>query len=200
MVLERYNEAVWPLQIVAYILGILALYFVIKKNKYSNQIILAILSFYWFWNGIVFCPFWAPTYNFAYLFAAFCIIQGVLFMIAIFKSNISFGLPSNLYSIIGIVFIVYAMVGYQVFGYFLGHVYPKFFPFGLVPCPTTIFTFGLFLLTDKKFPRYYLVVPFIVALGGFLAAYKGVLEDIGLIIAGFVGTYLLLQRDKKTDR
>jgi hypothetical protein len=201
MILERYNLIVWPMQILAYFFGILALVFVFKKNKYSNQIILTVLSLYWLWNGIIFCPiFWAPTYNFAYLFAAFCIIQGILFIIAIFKCNISFGLYSNLYTIIGIVFIIYAMVGYLIFGYFLGHVYPKFFPFGLVPCPTTILTFGLFLLTDKKVPRYYLIVPFIIALGGFLAAYKGVLEDIGLIIAGFLGTYLLLQRDKNTDQ
>jgi len=197
MVLERYNLSIWPLQIFAYLFGIVALFFSIKRTKYSSKIILAILSFYWFWNGIVFCPiFWAPTYKFAYLFGAFCIIQGFLFLSGIFKSNFSIGLRSNLHSIIGILFLVYAMAGYQLVGYFLGHVYPKFFPFGLVPCPTAIFTFGLFLITDKKFPKYYLIVPFIVAMGGFLAAYRGILEDIGLIIAGLLGTIMIVQRDR----
>jgi hypothetical protein len=88
------------------------------------------------------------------------------------------------------------MVGYQVFGYFLGHVYPKFFPFGLVPCPTTIFTFGIFLMAVKKFPKYYIIVPFILAMGGLLAVYKGILEDVGLIIAGLVGTVIILLSDK----
>ena len=198
MVLERYNLSIWPLQIFAYLFGIVALFFSIKRTKYTNKIVLAILSLYWFWNGIVFCPiFWAPTYKFAYLFGAFCIIQGFLFLIGIFKSNISINFRANFHSIIGILFVVYAMVGYQLFGYFLGHVYPRFFPFGLVPCPTTIFTFGLFLMTDKKYPKYYLIVPFIVAMGGFLAAYRGILEDIGLIIAGLLGTYLILQRDRR---
>jgi hypothetical protein len=197
MVLENYNLSIWPLQIVAYLFGITVLFCSIKRIKHSNKIILAILSFYWFWNGIVFCLiFWAPTYKFAYLFGAFFIIQGFLFLSGIFKANISINIHSNLHSIIGILFLVYAMAGYQLFGYFLGHVYPKFFSFGLVPCPTVIFTFGLFLITDKKFPKYYLIIPFIVAMGGCLATYRGILEDIGLIIAGLLGTIMIVQRDR----
>lgn len=198
MVLERYNLYIWPLQIFTYFLGILALFFTIKRTKYSDKIILAILSFYWFWNGIVFClMFWAQTYKFAYLFGVVCIMQGFLFLIAVFKSVISMHFQLSSYSIIGLVFVVYAMVGYQLFGYFLGHIYPKFFPFGLVPCPTAIFTFGLFLITDKRLPKYYLFIPFFVAMGGFLAAYKGILEDLVLIITGFLGTAMLLIRDKR---
>jgi hypothetical protein len=194
-VLERYNTDIWPLQIIAYILGIIILFLSLKRNKYSNQVIFAILAFFWFWNGIVFCPFyWAPTYKYAYLFGAFCIIQGFLFLFGVFKPNISFGHFSNFHTIVGILFIVYSMAGYQIFGYFLGHIYPKFFPFGLVPCPTTIFTFGIFLMTSKKFPKVYLLIPLIVSIAGFLAVYRGVYEDIGLIIAGLTGTYLLLRR------
>jgi hypothetical protein len=95
---------------------------------------------------------------------------------------------------VGIVFIIYAMAGYQLLGYSLGHVYPEFFPFGLVPCPTAIFTFGVLLITNKKIPGYYLLIPAIFAAGGFLAVSKGVFEDIGLIIAGLTGSYLLLRR------
>lgn len=196
--LEHYNLTIWPLQILAYFLGILALLFAIKRTKYSNKIISAILSLYWLWNGIVFCPvFWAPTYKFAYLFGVFCIIQGLLFLIPFLKSNLSISFQTNLYSIVGLLMIIYAMFGYQLFGYFLGHVYPRFFPLGLVPCPTAIFTFGLFLMTDRKLPKYYLIIPLIVATGGFLAAYKGVLEDVGLIIAGLLGTALIFIRDIK---
>jgi hypothetical protein len=199
MVLERYNLSIWPLQVFAYIFGFLALFFSFKSTKYSNKIILAVLSFFWLWNGIVFCPiYWAPTYKFAYLFGALCTIQGFLFLIGAIKSNISIRFRANLYSIIGILFIIYAMGGYNLLGYFLGHVYPKSFPFGLVPCPTAIFTFGLFLMTDKKFPKYYLILPFMLSLAGFLAVYKGIVEDIGLIIAGLLGTVLILLRDRNS--
>ena len=199
MVLEQYNLSIWPLQIFAYIFGLLALFFAIKSTKYSNKIILAVLSFFWLWNGIVFCPiYWAPTYKFAYLFGALCIIQGFLFLIGAIKLNMSIRFHANLYSIIGILAVIYAMGGYYLVGYFMGHVYPKSFPFGLVPCPTVIFTFGLFLMADKKFPRYYLIIPFILSLAGFLAVYKGIVEDIGLIIVGLLGTVLILLRDRNS--
>jgi hypothetical protein len=199
VVLEQYNLSIWPLQIFAYIFGLIALFFAIKSTKYSNKIILAVLSFFWLWNGIIFLPiYWAPTYKFAYLFGALYIIQGFLFLIGVIKSNISIRFHANLYSIIGILAVIYAMGGYYLVGYFMGHVYPRSFPFGLVPCPTAIFTFGLFLMTDKKFPRYYLIIPFIFSLAGFLAVYKGIVEDIGLIIAGLLGTALILLRDRNS--
>jgi hypothetical protein len=198
LVLERYNLAIWPLQIFAYIFGFLALFFTIKRFKYSNQIILAVLSFFWLWTGAVFCPiYWAPTYKFAYLFGALCIIQGLLFLTGAVKSEMSFKFRTDQYSIAGILFIIYAIGGYYLVGIFLGHVYPMSFPFGLVPCPTAIFTFGFFLLADKKFPKYYLIIPVIVSLAGILAVYKGILEDIGLIFAGVVGTALILLKDRK---
>jgi len=194
-VLARFNQDIWPLQIVAVVLGILALFLLVKKNKYSDRIILAILAFFWLWNGIVFCPFyWAPIYKYAYLFGAFCSIQGILFLTGVFKPNISFGHLNSLKTTVAIIFIVYAIAGYQILGHLLGHIYPAFFPFGLVPCPTAIFTFGLLLLTNKRVPKYYIIIPAIVSAGGIMAAYKGVYEDIGLIIAGLTGTYLLLRK------
>jgi hypothetical protein len=53
-------------------------------------------------------------------------------------------------------------------------------------------------MADKKFPRYYLIIPFILSLAGFLAVYKGIVEDIGLIIAGLLGTALILLRDRNS--
>ena len=200
-VLAQYNPSIWPLQIFAYLLGILALFFYFKKTKYSERIVLGILSFFWFWNGIIFCPmYWAPSYKYAYMFGALCIIQGFLFMWLSIKSNLPTGIRTKLHFNTGIIFVAYALVGYNIFGFLLNRVYPEFWPFGLVPCPTVIFTFGLFLVMNKKFPKYVLIVPLIFSIAGFLAVYKGILEDIVLIIAGISGTILLLQRHKKTNQ
>lgn len=200
LVFERFNLAIWPLQIISYILGLLAVIFAIKQTKYSIIVVSAILSFYWLWAGIVFCLiYWAPSYIYAYGFSFLCIIQGLLFLMSAIKPKLSDCPRTNLYFTVGIIVVIYAMVVYPVFGYLLGHIYPKFLPLGLVPCPTTIFTFGLFLLLNKKFPRYYLIVPFIVAIASLLAIYKGVYEDIGLFLAGLIGTFLILKRDKRID-
>jgi hypothetical protein len=55
--------------------------------------------------------------------------------------------------------VVFALVLYPVIGYTFGHIYPSSPTFGL-PCPTTIFTFGIFLWSDKRLPVAILVIPF----------------------------------------
>jgi hypothetical protein len=84
-------------------------------------------------------------------------------------------------------------------GYFLEHVYPQSPTFGL-PCPTTIFTFGLLLLTDKNVPIAVLMIPFVWSLIGFTAAFSfGIWEDTGLLVAGLVGTALLVIRNRRVE-
>jgi len=195
-VLEQFNTTIWPMQIVAYLLVISALFFSLKSYKYSQKIALVILSFLWLFNGIVFSLiFWAPSHFFGYVFGISCIVQGLIFLFGLKRSDLSTNSASSIYSIIGIIFVLYAAIGYQVFGYYLEHIYPKFFPVGLVPCPTTIFTFGIFLIISEKIPVRYYIIPLIIALGGFLAAYNGIFEDIGLIILGLLGTYLIIRRN-----
>jgi hypothetical protein len=92
------------------------------------------------------------------------------------------------------------MIGYQVFGYYLDHIYPKFFAVGLVPCPTTILTFGIFVIINAKIPIKYIAIPLVISLGGLLAAYNGIYEDIGLIILGLYGTFLIIKRNSRIER
>lgn len=195
---EAYNIAVWPMQLLAYLLAILALYFTLKSSRNSSRITTAILSFLWLWTGIVFCIFfWGPAYRPAYGFAVLAIIQGVLFSASVSRPRLSFLFEPNVCSVAGMAFIAYAMIGYPLVGSFIGHNYPRVLPLGLVPCPTTIFTFGLLMMTDRKVPRYFLVVPLLLALSAPVPVSLGILEDIGLILAGLVGTITILFRDWK---
>ena len=198
LVLEQYNTTIWPMQIVAYLFVGFAVFFSFRSFKYSQKIVLLILSFLWLFNGIVFSLiFWAPSHFFGYVFGICCIVQGLIFLFNLKGTDLLTNSASSIYSLTGIILVLYAALGYQVFGYYLGHIYPKFFPVGLVPCPTTIFTFGIFLIIHKSIPAKYYVIPLIVALGGFLAAYNGIYEDIGLIISGLLGAYLIIRRNKQ---
>lgn len=195
LILENYNLDIWPLQILSYALGILAVVLAIKSTKYSNRIISLILSAYWLWIGGVFCLiYWSETYDPAFIFGAMIIVQGLIFFNSFLKQNISFSFKPDFYSVFGILLIFYSMIGYQLVGSFIGHTYPHFFPFGLVPCPTTIFTFGLLLWTDRKFSRYIIIIPILCTLPGFLAVYHGILEDIGLIILGLGAAFLIFRK------
>jgi hypothetical protein len=200
LVLESYNLDIWPLQIIAYTLILLVLFILLKPTKYSAKIVSAILSFFWLFTGIVFCfIYWAPNHIFGYIFGICCAAQGLLFLYSIIKSDIAITLPNKTNMLIGILFILYAMIGYQILGYYLDHIYPNFFAVGLVPCPTTIFTFGLFVLINKKIPIKYVAIPFVISLGGFLAVYNGIYEDVGLIILGIWGTILIIKRNSQIE-
>ncbi|MCU0579417.1 MAG: DUF6064 family protein, partial [Desulfobacterota bacterium] len=67
-----------------------------------------------------------------------------------------------------------------------------------VPCPTTIFTFGILLFTSGRLPKTVLAIPFIWSIIGFTAALTlGILEDIGLLVAGLFGTAAIVIWDRK---
>lgn len=195
--LANYNETIWPVQILAYIIAVTAVVACFIKTRYSDRVIMASLVLFWLWNGIVFSAiFWSEIYPYAYLFAALLTSQGLLFAYGMIRSEFSFRFRLNGYSVTGLLFIVYALLVYQLIGMGIGHDYPRFFAPGLTPCPTAIFTFGILLLTDKRFPNYFLAIPIMFALGGIMAALNGIIEDYGLITAGILGTVLLYRRNK----
>lgn len=87
---------------------------------------------------------------------------------------------------------IIALFGYPLLGYLFGHIYPYLRTFG-VPCPTTIFTFGVLICSENKVPKVILLVPFVWSLLGFSAAAKlGIQEDTALLVTGFISTVILL--------
>ncbi len=200
-VFEKYNLAVWPMQIVLVLIAILAIILSIRKKNQSNSGISIILVFFWLWVGIVYhLGFFTSINKAAYFFGVLYIVQGLLFLfVGGLKRKLSFKFEFNFYGIVGSFFILYALVIYPCLGYLLGHVYPKNPTFGL-PCPTTIFTFGLLLWTDKKVPKYVLAIPLVWSIIGFGAALSlGVKEDYGLLIAGVLGSIPIIVRDRRVD-
>jgi hypothetical protein len=154
-VFEQYNQAIWPMHVVAYILGIAALILVVKKTPYSDRSISVILALFWAWVGIVYHLMYFSAINGAALgFGALFIVQAVLWLVfGIIRPKLSFQWETNPYTVIGAVMIVYAMVIYPILGTLLGHGYPRSPSFGVAPCPMVIFTFGLLLLTNATVPK-----------------------------------------------
>ena len=198
-VFKSYNLSIWPFQIFLNIIALFAIIFTIKTYRYSNRINAGILCFLWLWTGIVYhLIFFTSINNAAFIFGAIFIIQALIFIYAgIIKKALSFNSHLNIYGITGAVFIIYALLIYPVLGHLLGHIYPKSPTFGL-PCPMTIFTFGLLLWTDSKIPKYVLIIPFLWSVVGFSAAVNlRIYEDFGLLLAGLLGTILIILKDRK---
>ena len=135
------------------------------------------------------------------LFAMFFVLQGVLFFIAgVFRNNLSFRFRPDLFGLIAGAFFIYALVIYPVLGYWFGRQYPAAPTFGL-PCPTTIFTFGMLLWTERRVPLYLLAIPLAWSFMGFWAAVSlGVKEDFGLLAAGLISSLVIILRDRLSDK
>lgn len=195
-VFATYNQQVWPMQIIAYVLGMVAVLLAFRPIRAASRWIAAILAFFWLWVGLM---FWLPSalqgFTPAYLFCVMFVIQGLLFLPHLLHATISFGTYSRPYTWVGIAMLLYALVGYPLVGMLVGHIYPRTPPFGLTPCPLIIFTFGLFLLTNRKLPKALLVIPFCYSLSGFLWITIGIYEDVGLVLSGFLGILLIRRRE-----
>lgn len=198
-VFARYNQAVWPAQVIANLLALLALFLLSKKTRQADRTINGILAGLWFWMGLVYhLGFFSPINKAAFGFGALFILQGFLFLISgVFKNKISYRFRLDAFSGLGGLFILYGLVIYPILGLYLGHRYPQAPTFG-VPCPTTIFTFGILLWADGKLPKYVLAIPLVWSIIGFTAALTlGILEDIGLLVAGLMGAGAIFIKDRK---
>ena len=79
-VFKQYNEAVFPMHILFYLLGFIIIYSTIKPNQKSNRFINLIMVFFWLWMGIVYhIIFFSLINKLAYLFGSLFIVQGILF-------------------------------------------------------------------------------------------------------------------------
>jgi hypothetical protein len=197
-VFTHYNEGVFPMQILFYLISIFAIYLSLKPNAQTDKIISLIMAFLWVWMGVVYHFIYFTDINkLAYSFGAFFIVQSILFVVfGIFQDKFIFQFTADKYGITGMILMAFALIIYPILGYFFGHIYPSSPTFGL-PCPTTIFTFGILLLNKKKCPLLILIIPFVWSIIGFMAAFQfGIFEDAGLILASLLTMPLLMYRNK----
>ena len=202
-IFANYNSAIWPIQIAAYLLGGVAVSILLLKPRQGDQVISGILAAMWLWTGIGYHGLWFSAINQgAYLFAALFILQGCYLLYAgVHRGEICFGWRPSLAAWLGAAFASYAAIVYPLIGVAVGHHYPELPMFGVTPCPVTIFTLGLLLLTVRPVPRWLLVVPFVWSLiGGSAAVLLNVQQDWLLLASGCIAVALIVFRDHQSMR
>lgn len=196
-VFEKYNQAIYPFQFVLIIVAISTVFLAASRKPFANKLISYLLGFLWLWTGIVYhLVFFTAISPPAYLFGILFIIQGLLFLYeGVVRNRLSFRSSQKSSGIFGAIFIAYSLVIYPFIGYILGRTFPATPTFG-APCPTVIFTFGLLLWTDKRFPLNLLIIPVLWSLVGTSAALSfGIKEDLGLFVAGMIGTIMIIRHN-----
>jgi Family of unknown function (DUF6064) len=188
-VFAQYNERVWPMQVFLNLLALMAVVLLYRARPLESRILSAILAFLWAWMAVAYHFAFFTTINAAAWLLGVVFIAGALWFvrIGVIKGKLQFRLRGGIRGWAGGILIGFALVVYPLLGYVLGHHYPAAPTFGL-PCPSTIFTLGMLLFLSAPVPRSVFVVPLIWAAVGSIAAFQlGVLQDLGLLVAGVVG-------------
>lgn len=186
------------MQTAFYLLALTVILLSIKRIVRADKIINVILSFFWLWMGIVYhLRYFAQVNKAAYLFGGFFILQGLLFFYqGVLKNKWSYKFRFDKFGWVGALLITFALLIYPFLGYTFGHIYPASPTFGL-PCPTTIFTFGILMWVDKRTSLSILIIPFIWSIISFFAALQlGIREDTGLPIAGVLGITMIALKNR----
>jgi hypothetical protein len=194
-VFADYNLGVWPVQVLAYFIGLGMVILLFRRSRAGDRFIGGGLATMWLWTGIAYHWLYFSSINKAALiFGALFVLQGAIFLVATVRGDLRFGQSIGPTAWLGWAFVLYAAVLYPILGLWAGHQYPAMPMFGITPCPVTIFTFGLLLLTIGPVSRWVLVIPFIWSLiGGSAAFLLGVPQDWMLLLSGLALPLIVLR-------
>jgi hypothetical protein len=198
-VFAAYNKAIWPAQIAAYVLGAIAMAALLRPGRISGRVISTILGLMWLCTGVLYhIVFFSSVNKAAFAFGALFVVEGVaLLYFGIVRDALRLAINYDFRAVVGAGFILYASFIYPLIGIATGHSWPALPMFGVAPCPVTIFTFGLLLMTTRRFSRWLLVIPFIWSLiGGSAAIFLDVRQDWLLLVSGFIAVPIIVFRDR----
>jgi hypothetical protein len=195
-VFRLYNEGVWPAQAALLVAGSLVVFAAYRANARSSwrwaQFAIVLLAALWLWTGFTYHKHYFATLTTAgEIFGSFFIAQAVLLLFAAWQDNPNFTPTSRSGAIAGAGVLSYALVIYPAIGVLAGHHYPATPTFG-VPCPTTIFTFGIYCLLPASIPRFAVAIPVLFPMiASYAALGFGVPQDFGLIAAAAIAILVM---------
>ena len=200
-VFEKYNRAIFPVQIILFLLVVFALIAIGSKIKQKDKFVSGILGFLWLWIGIAYhISFFSGINKVAFGFGVLFILQGLFFLWeGVLLYNLKFVFKGSIQAYLGYFFILYGLIVYPIVGYLIEQNLSRTISIGL-PCPTIILTFGFLLLSDKKFSKYLLIIPSLWAVIGISAVIKlGVYQDSMMLIAAIIADVWLIKERSQPD-
>jgi len=183
-VFEQYNSTIYPAQLFLIALGIAAIFLIQSEWPAKNKIISWFIGILWIWMGLIYhIAFFTAINKAAYVFGLIFIFEGILIILNSGNNRITFSFKPTTKVYTGLFFIIFGLIVYPVIGLFIHGTSVPVISLGL-PCPTTIFTFGFFMLAGSKLPKYLLIIPSLWAVVGLSAAINfGVYQDFMILIA-----------------
>lgn len=196
----RYNEAIWPAQIVAYLLCLIAVWRVARPFPGSGRLIATVLGLAWVWTGAVYhMTFFAKINWAAPAFGLLFVLQGLLLFVAgTIRGRLAFRFSNSAHGWLGALLIALAMLLYPLAG---APDWPRVAHVGVAPCPTTLFTLGILLLATPRTPWHLLVIPVLWSLiGGSAALVLDIPQDAALPVAALLTILLAIRKNRGVGR
>ncbi len=204
--LAGYNQAVFPVHVFFYAVGIAAAVFVFARpGKWADVAVKGVLALLWAWLGVFYMLVHYTRVNSAgYTWGVLFLLQAAFFAaeallprefrwdVKIFQVEMG-GIEFRPYAHpylghLGAAVAGWAFVGYPVSALLLHNRWPQFALFGAAT-PVVIYTCGLLLFTFNSRPRWrFNFIPFLWSVVGGLgaAAQWKYYEDYGLFVAGLI--------------
>jgi hypothetical protein len=181
-VFAAFNRDLWP-AVIALWVTTLAITIQLWRIRRAGGGVMALLAAHWLWSGVAYHWLYFRAINpAAAVFAVLFVVQGAIFGWVAWSGKGRIAFERSPRGVLGIGLAGYGLV-YPFVGLALGLQYPRL-PLFAVPCPTTLITAGL-LLMSADVPRAVNVVPILwAAIGSSAALVLGIRADLALLVAG----------------
>jgi len=202
-VLEQYNRAVWPAQIVAVGLGLAAVALAIRPVAGGGRVVGAILAAAWAWIGLTYYLVHMAAIDFAApVLGVVFVLQGVLLAwTGALRGRLGVRFRADAFGWAGMGLALYAVAVQPLVVRLAGHGWPQAPLFGVAPCPTAIFTLGVLLWADGRTPLHLVAIPVLATLYcGAVAWLLDLPEELALPLAGLGGLSLILVKSRWRSR
>ncbi|MFP4616142.1 MAG: DUF6064 family protein [Thiohalorhabdus sp.] len=186
-VYAAYNQALWPLSLLGGLLGLAVVVLYIARPPWADRGVAGILAVFWLVVGGVYHLTYFTTINpLAYAYAALFLVQGALLAWdGVWQGRWRLGPATGWRGWLAALLAGYALVLQPLASLVGPRDYADIPLAGVAPCPTTLLTLAMLLLTAGGPPWRLLAIPLAwTGIGGSAAVLLGVPQDYGLIVAG----------------
>ena len=194
-VFRDYNTKTWPAPLILPFVGLAGAWLLLSARASARRTALLLVAALWAWMAVAYhLAFFSRINPAARGFALSTLLQAAAFVYAAMTAPAPRSLRLDLHRALGGAMIAFSLILYPVLSYLADHRYPAVPTFGL-PCPTTIFTFGVLATLHEELSWRYAVIPVLWAGVGTLASFElGMTEDLSLGAAGLLFLGLMVAR------
>lgn len=159
--LERYNLAIWPIQVVFLALGLAIPGLLRWRGAQRDRMVAAVLAAAWLWVAWRFHLRQYASINWAavYFAAGFAVEAGVLVWTGVIRNRLRFRMPGSGADRAAFGLFLLALLAYPAIAPVLSRPWLQAETFGATPDPTAAATLGIALLASRRARWLLLPIP-----------------------------------------